>query len=554
MYDGITGLFKGESFSDNIANTAISGKGRLFENIGITDALVDFERRYTNLRDIYGNYTSLGKVLGNTFTSFGQMLPSMSFSAIPLVGPVASKFVFYAGVTSNSLRENLQNAANQHISLSTGWALTNAVTKSICQAGVEELLDLVPFFGGSSTLDQVVYGKTLTSAVGKTIGKTAQNITKELTRKGITRIAKDFIHEGLEEVLQDTSDYLIDRLFSLGNQYYADLTDWTWQGMMDSFIIGGLSSFVGHALKLGKLALSGQQVELISTDISSIQRDIDTTGDIQSENIGDYVKTKKMNAIASNEYYITLQSFVENANELINGLKEVETKYKPTDKQYKTYKQAMTELYASFRILSDVYNSIGEERVKTAGTLLNNLQNMINKSEIASKQTKDTVEKMNNFLTDVGENYLKYTLKNIGEYSDEYKDKIKKEVKEIVKDANIKDAGKEIKTQEDVEQSDYTDAEKAALKDIINGTKKHKKEKTEKDVTSETKKQNKKKTNKDTKIVVTETGSKPVQIGDTIITPKQFIQNGTNKEVLNSLAEDRVVNAVITGETAADKQ
>ena len=551
LYDGITGLFKGESFSDNIANTAVSGKGRLFENIGITDALVDFERRYTNLRDIYGNYTSLGKVLGNTCTSFGQMLPSMAFSAIPLAGPVASKFVFYAGVTSNSLRENLQNAANQHISLSTGWALTNAVTKSICQAGVEELLDLVPFFGGSSTLDQVVYGKTLTSAVGKTIGKTAQNITKELTKKGITRIAKDFVHEGLEEVLQDTSDYLIDRLFSLGNQYYADLTDWTWQGMMDSFIIGGLSSFAGHALKLGKLALSGQQVELISTDISSIQKDIDTTGDIQAENIGDYVKTKKMNVIASNEYYITLQSFIENANELINGLKEVETKYKPTDKQYKTYKQAMTELYASFRILSDVYNNIGEERVKTAGTLLNNLQNMIDKSEIASKQTKDNVEKMNNFLTDVGENYLKYTLKNISEYSNEYKDKIKKEVKEIVKDANIKDAGKEIKTQEDVEQSDYTDAEKAALRDLINGTKKHKKEKTEKDVTNDTKKQKK---SKDTKIVVTETGSKPVQIGDTIITPKQFIQNGTNKEVLNSLAEDRAVNAVITGETAADKQ
>lgn len=135
--------------------------------------------------------------------------------------------------------------------------------KQAFQMGVEHSLDkLINVFSkgrlGTTLGDKLFKGRKgpeITS-IGTQIGEVGLEATKkELGKLGATHIIFDALHEGLEEVLQDLSDYGIDRIFAnWTNDNFQMLyskngpTAITAEGLATTFVTAMFTSLVGsHA-------------------------------------------------------------------------------------------------------------------------------------------------------------------------------------------------------------------------------------------------------------------------------------------------------------------
>lgn len=389
--EGIIAGFQGQDFSDAYVKTALEYEGW---NQEAEDWLLDYERKYTNLRNLDGSYTNYGKIVGGVATSLGEMFPSMLISAAGggvaslmggtslLAGGVAkaasytSQLVFYAGMSERNLKEMYTQFAESKCSVSTDALLTNAYIKSALQWSVEVGLGKIL---GTTSLDKLTYGRSMRSTASKTF-----------THAGFKRIAKDFLQEGLEEVLQDTSDFLVDRAYmDLIDENFGDVTDITFQGLMDSFIIGGIASFAGNAagiIKQGGLNLIGKGTYEVKSTISkedakseqSIMDRLSKVGDTKYQKLqGTDLKYKKLSAIAAWEYGLDMQSFITNFNTVKDGIERGLTgKY--SKRQADAFKKAYQEMYSSARMIATIYETIGEERFTAANNLLSVLTDNIN--------------------------------------------------------------------------------------------------------------------------------------------------------------------------------
>ena len=216
------------------------------------DGLMEFEKRYTSMRDKDGNYTNLGKYIGGVASTLGQLVPAIligkgagsaaagagaSAKAACTIAKVTSQSVFYAGMTAGNIRDMYHQFAINNVSVPTATILANATLKSSLQWLVE--LGLGKLLGGSA-IDNIVFGRKAASVGGKTLGAGAAKTFRY-----------DFITEGLEEVFQETSDFLVDQAFvALINENFGQITDLTWQSLIDAFVIGGMASIAGSAGKI----------------------------------------------------------------------------------------------------------------------------------------------------------------------------------------------------------------------------------------------------------------------------------------------------------------
>ena len=214
---GLQSMSRGLGFSKGYVESSASDAGRLFEIMGLQDAIADFESRYTYMRDIEGNYSGFGKYAGGALTSIGEMLPAMvagygagaiakgagaAASTISKVGQATSTLVFYQSATNANIRQMYNEMAANNASVSTEAIMWNAYLKSAAQYGVEMLLAK---FAGGTAFDNLVFGRSVgSSAVGG-----------NLTSAGLFRVWKDFHQEGMEEVLQEFSDFFVDKVFSV---------------------------------------------------------------------------------------------------------------------------------------------------------------------------------------------------------------------------------------------------------------------------------------------------------------------------------------------------
>lgn len=304
--DGITAYFKGENAEDAIVDTNASDTWRWFEQLGVQDWIVDFERRYTNVRDLDGNYSNTGKYLGGICSTLGQMLPSMvggkvvgsaaqkagaAAKTVNTLSQISSTLIFYQGITAGNIRDMYKQFAAEKASVPSGAILANASIKSALQWAVE--IGLAKISGGS-TIDNVVFGRSIRTSAGSTLAKSAGK-----------RLLSDFVTEGLEEVFQDTSDWLVDKAFSvLINENFGKVTEISYQSLMDSFIIGGLASFAGSALNI-----------VTTKKVATGQVKTNKKGDTKLDKKGN-VKAEKLGKLASWEYGLDMQSFMKNYVEL----------------------------------------------------------------------------------------------------------------------------------------------------------------------------------------------------------------------------------------------
>ena len=466
--------------------------------------ITDFESRYTNLRDLNGNYTNLGKYIGGISLTVGQMLPSVLIGklgggiagkiggtagkVVAKSSSIASQVVYYGSMSTNNIRDMYNKFAAGNVSVPTAQILTNAALKSTFEFGVEKILGKIL---GGTAIDDVVFGRSSAKAYSKT--------SSSLTSAGISRILKDAGQEGLEEVLQETSSFFVDRAFSIvANENFGEITNLTWQSLMDSFIIGAIVSIGGSAFDI--LRTSGKTMR----------------------GLGEGGK------IAAWEHGLNLQSFVQNydavikanekANKSFTNLKNANKIDKQIDKQAKVTSAAMTEMYASYRMLSSIYGEIGEARFKAANEILNKITSDIERGKFDLTYAKSQADEVYNSI--LGERTL----------SKEFANKLKKDIE----DANITEIVEEAIVGEDV--SERLDS---GLKESLS------------DVLKQVEERNSKSDKKIKKLVVTKDGNRPVSVKDKdgnliVAVPLNLLTNSDFEVTETFLAEQDIVQQVLS--------
>ena len=482
--NGIDAAFKGESISDAIVKTNASDTWRIFEQAGLQDAIIDFERRYTHMRDLDGNYSNFGKYVGGVASTLGQMAPSMlggklsgglakglgaSTKIANTVSQATSTLIFYQGMTSGNIREIYSEMSKNNVTPSSAAILANATIKSTLQWAVE--IGLAKVLGGTS-LDKMVFGRS----VGKSVGKS-------LTASAGKRILGDFVQEGLEEVFQDTSDFLVDKAFGLLiDENFGKLTNLTWQSLVDSFIIGGLASFAGSAMQI----VTTKRVQTANTKV-------DRDGNI---------KLSKLNKLASWEYGLNMQSFMQNFATLQEQGEGLIKNY--DTKQGTEYATAFTEMYAAFRMITSVYESIGEERFKAANDILTTITSMINAGKFNSASLKMLSTDLMNTLQGIDKDAMETA-----------KDKILK--------AGITEVEHVVNRDDDLSKLNIKDSTKQELEKLFDGDKTI------------------------AKIVLTKDGKNIVVTDNQLFVPTNYANNGSAEVLYANVAEQTLVENIVKG-------
>lgn len=308
----------------------------------ILDGIINFESNYTHMRDVNGNYTTLGKYVGGVSNTLGMMVPSIVTASLLNKAGVTEKVVngvssgmFYTGATSGNIAESYRQYG---ASIPTQQIIANAAIKSVLEYGVERMLGSMM---GGTLIDDLVFGR---QAGNRMFGKT-------FTKQGLVRMAKDAIQEGTEEVLQDFSSYYVDQTMSLVNRNFGKLSELSLQSIWDAFAIGAIASLAGNA----KTFLRNKSN---LTALGAFVKDKD--GKIKTDKDGRPVLAR-MNRFAQSEYDVTMRSFIENVNEILSD--------SSTNRDY-----AITQAYASFRMLGSIYTEIGHDRFENAIKVLDEIQ------------------------------------------------------------------------------------------------------------------------------------------------------------------------------------
>lgn len=492
--EGVSAVFKNENPLDAIVETNASDTWRFFEQMGVQDWIIDFESRYTDFRDLDGNYTDVGKYIGGICNTIGQLIPSMlggkaagaiskglgaSAKTVSTVSQVTSTLIFYQAMTSSNVRDMYKQMAAEGVSVSSGAILANASIKSALQWAVEVGLSKV--LGGTS-MDNVVFGRAVSSTAGKSLASAAGK-----------RLLRDFVTEGLEEVFQETSDWLVDRAFMvLVDENFGDITSLTYQSLMDSFIIGGLASFAGSALNIGT-----------TKKVSTGKLKLDKDGQVQLTKKGE-PKVEKLSKLASWEYGLDMQSFMRNYVNIQEQGKQVLTKYGKDSKEAKQWAAAFTEMYASYRMIASIYNEIGEERFKNANEILTKITSLINEGKFNNKSAATMAHILMDKLTDMQAN------------------SVQRAVTELEK-AGITQLADVIERGADLTQYDIDPNTRKSIQELFDGDKNVR------------------------RVVLTRDGANIAVVDDTLFIPMNYAKNADGSTMYETIAEQTLVKAISEG-------
>ena len=465
------------TFSDNLAKYfAITSEEEL-PGDKFNDWVTKFESKYTYVRDVNGNYTNVGKYLGSAVDSLGQMVGS---SFVPgKLGAVLNPIFFYSGMTGNQIAEDYKYLAQYENTISTEQLLNNAALKSALQAGEEYIIGKIL---GTSTLDKKLFKRN---------GKTSL-INDSLRKRAWTTLFKEIGQEGLEEVIQDTSNFLVDKAFvKLVNEDFGLLTNpdgtsaISFQSLMDAFIIGSIASGVGSG------------ISILSTKRVGTKPKVDIDGNIVYDKKGNIVYEQKLSKIQSWQYGLDMQSFVENVAKINNMSK---SKYSQKSKEYT---DAFKHMYASYRILTSIYGQIGQERFEQANRILTSITSYINQGVFNT-----------NYLVDEANNLYKELSLLPSEYQADIVIK-KLQEKELAEVENVINRGDDIST------LDIEEDTKNKLDNLF------------------------KKASNIKKVVTTKHGKDIAKFKNELVIPSNYFDHNSAENIITNMCEQDLVKFVI---------
>lgn len=346
VYNIFEGVAKGfdEWVKTGDAGQFDKGYRSAFTNDNWIDVMTD-DLRKVMIDPETGDYvTKAARYLYSGGESFGRMVPSIIMQAIgggaanklvgstgkaaALVGKAGSVLAksgqafYYTAMASSNLKESFNNS--ELCTRPTLELMANAAIKTGFEYGVERLLGKA---FGATAIDSMAFGYV--KAAGKITGKTA-----------VARILKDALQEGLEEVLQDFSSYMVDRVFGLWAEDYKLASEWDMQVATDAFVMGALMSLAGSSFRV----LATKRID---------------TGDVVYNRKGEE-KTKKLGKLASYEYITNIDKLTSDMSNYIRN--EKLTREERTE--------LMAGMLTTVKTLTDVFGEMGEERYTKAAQML----------------------------------------------------------------------------------------------------------------------------------------------------------------------------------------
>lgn len=337
---GAISAAQGDDFNKG-EREVLGGALDISDNIGLTEALDKFERENTFLKDLDGNLTSFGKIFGQTAYSFGQIIiPGVIGKALSAAGVganVAGKIssgIYYTGLTGNNIKDMINDPSMTTIP--TWEIMFNAAAKSAVEYAVQ--VGVSKIFG-TSTIDRLIgIGGSSTKGIFGKLGISA--------RGGLARIGLEFVNEGVEEMLQQFSNVLVDDFFGIFEQNFGQLSDWNFQTMFDAFVLGGIG---------GAIAGSFRMMTMHRTpDIK--QRYSEKSG-FKAYN---WFKSKLANYEYINRYSDVVQLYdtIMNDSKMTSEERIIATE----------------QMYSAMRIFGAYYNQIGEQRMQAAEQMLTTMK------------------------------------------------------------------------------------------------------------------------------------------------------------------------------------
>lgn len=368
----------------------------------LSRSIAEFETKYSTLRYSNGDYTNLGKYIGGASTSIGEMVPSMliassvggalSGTRVPssTAGKITSgvsQATFYAGMFSGSVGDMYKQFQIMGADVDSSSIVANAAIKSVLQWGIEKTLGKI-LGTGPTTIDEIFFGRAR-NPVGRKIGGW----------KAFGHILQEAGQEGLEEVLQDTSDFLVNEGFSNYIDAYGVNNEINFQSLFDAFVIGAMVSVAGSAV-----------------DVLKTRRVIGADG-------------KKLGKLASWEYGINMESFAKNISEVMDKAGKVN--YETDNRSKDLIQAAALEAYASYRLVTSIYQEIGDERFKAANEVLDKITEQIQSGKFNKENVTSYVENMREQFGHISNLALEKMVS-------ELKKKNVKEVKRTIKADDVK--------------------------------------------------------------------------------------------------------------------
>ena len=415
--------FRSSMADDKLINLSSLGLSDLSVDLVMDDALqslMEFERDNTYYRDVNGNYTGMGKILGGVANSIGRQIPSILLTAAG-IPPVISSTLFYSSSLSSNLKEDFRRFAD-YPSISTEFIIAQNALNTGLEWGIE--LTMGKLFG--DTLSDTLRG---VSGVGK-------------MSTGFKRWLGDTLQEGAEEVLQETGSWLVSNLAGIFHDEYR--TDITWQQIHDAFVGGVVAAGITGGIQItrqtmydnniSKLTVIGDTAYADLGDITSkketaeqkkyrrgkyqaikaaaeIKKQTDKMQVVDKKGATKFAKNAfkrfandgKTSVFGNTTYGHGLKSIVSAYNDAI---RDVDTS---TDKGRKFIAQLNTQLYAGYKAMMDVYGEFGQERMIAAEKLLNDLDTY-NDNTAFAEQSSVVAESLSKQLHNVSKNYEVYNL------------------------------------------------------------------------------------------------------------------------------------------------
>lgn len=546
--DATVKAIQGENWADTYTAAIGNDNNYFLGSKKLEYLLTEFERKYTTMRDIDGNLTSAGGFFVGLANSAGQMIPALltslgvskigtalgwSEKAVGISVQASSSAVFYGSMTVDNIHDTYQYFKQNGMSISSAAIIGNAVLKSALQLIIE--LGLSKALNHFSKLDQLVFGR----GAGQATAGTATSLSKSL----FNRVMGDFAQEGMEEVFQDTSDWLVDRVFAMFDENFGELTSISAEDLMMSFIAGGIMSLSGHALSIAKRSVlnahalnttrHNAKVEL--TGKGKMWKGAEANPLVGAKENG---KAKRLNSALAYEYSLNMQAFMQNFAEILElgknfvdtdtdikfeddinsfdyGKQKKSNKIKRYEKgqnphlvykgtaAYEAYQSAVAEMYIAYRLIGSIYNTDPDAFAK-ANEILTKVQEMADLDKFNAKLMNERVASL------VGE-----TMHGIQADNKAVINKLKEagisRVKGVYnKNTPITDASLDEKIRE-------------ALEELVTND------------------------NID-RVVVTEDGKHLVLTDNVLFVQLKQLENGGTDSIYESMAEETMVNALVDGQ------
>lgn len=178
------------------------------------------------------SYTKNGGIIEGVASGIGQMLPAVIVSvatagagAPAAIAEMASLATLGVSAAGNSTEEAYQDGASYYAGLGYGLA-SGAV-----EVATEKM------FGGFGKLTGAGY---------------LDNVTRSIAKQGAARVAKEFVEEGVEEVVSELANPALKAIYK-GSEALEEYKDPEyWKGVGEAGLIGGLTS-VAYGQSIGRV-------------------------------------------------------------------------------------------------------------------------------------------------------------------------------------------------------------------------------------------------------------------------------------------------------------